>query len=128
MLVALESQARADALLDIGHKIAMHIAARSPQWVSRADVPADVVAEKRTELTEQAHKAGKPLEIVEKMVEGRMRRFYEEVVLGLQTFVLNPDQRVEQALHEAESAAGVRMTVKAFARFRTGEGVDIVRR
>ena len=128
VLVALESPGNADALLDIGHKIAMHIAARSPQWVSRADIPADVVAEKRTELTEQAHKAGKPLEIVEKMVEGRMRRFYEEVVLGLQPFVLNPDQRVEQALHEAENAAGARMTIKAFARFRTGEGIDIVRR
>jgi elongation factor Ts len=128
VLVALESQAPADALLDIGHKIAMHIAARSPQWVFRADIPADVVAEKRAELTEQAQKAGKPLEIVEKMVEGRMRRFYEEVVLGLQPFVLNPDQRVEQALHEAENASGARMTVKAFARFRTGEGIDIVRR
>jgi elongation factor Ts len=128
VLVALESQAPADALLDLGHKIAMHIAARSPQWVSRADIPADVVAEKRAELTEQAHKAGKPLEIVEKMVEGRMRRFYEEVVLGLQPFVLNPDQRVEKALHEAENASGARMTVKTFARFRTGEGIDIVRR
>jgi elongation factor Ts len=83
-----------------------------------------VVAEKRAALTEQARKTGKPPEIVEKMVEGRMRKFYEEVVLRMQPFVLNPDQRVERALKEAEDAAGVKMVVKNFVRFRTGEGID----
>jgi elongation factor Ts len=124
VLVALESAANADALLGIGHKIAMHVAASSPQWVSREDVPAEVVAEKRAALTEQAHNTGKPAAIVEKMVEGRLRKFYEEVVLGLQPFVLNPDQRVELALKEAEEAAGATIVVKAFVRFRTGEGID----
>ena len=60
VLVALESPGNADALLDIGHKIAMHVAASSPLWVSREDIPTEVVAEKRAELTEQAHKTGKP--------------------------------------------------------------------
>ena len=124
VLVALESAGNTAALIDIGHKIAMHVAARSPQWVSRDDIPADVVAEKRAALAEQAHQTGKPPDVVEKMVEGRMRKFYEEVVLGLQPFVLNPDQRVELALSEAEKAAGARIAVKAFARFRTGEGID----
>jgi elongation factor Ts len=124
VLVALESPGHADLVLDIGHKIAMHVAASSPSWVSREDIPAEVVAEKRAELTEQARKTGKPPEIVEKMVEGRMRKFYEEVVLGMQPFVLNPDQRVERALKEAETAAGARIVVRNFVRFRTGEGLD----
>ena len=124
VLVGLESRGDADVVLDIGHKIAMHVAASSPSWVSREDIPAEVVAEKRATLTEQARKTGKPPEIVEKMVEGRMRKFYEEVVLRMQPFVLNPDQRVERALKEAETAAGARIVVKNFVRFRTGEGLD----
>jgi elongation factor Ts len=123
-LVALESPGNADALLDIGHKIAMHVAASSPQWVSREDIPTEVVAEKRAALTEEAHNTGKPPDIVEKMVEGRMRKFYEEVLLSMQPFVLNPDQRVELALREAEQAAGARIVVKVFVRFRTGEGIE----
>ena len=124
VLVALESRGEPAALLAIGHKIAMHVAASAPLWVSREDIPADVVAEKRAELTEQARQTGKPPEIVAKMVEGRMRRFYEEVVLTAQPFVLNPEQRVDQALRDAEHAAGVAVAIKAFVRFRTGEGIE----
>jgi elongation factor Ts len=124
VLVALESQGRADALHDIGHKIAMHVAASAPLWVSREDIPAEVVAQKRAELTAQAQKTGKPSAIAEKMVDGRMRKFYEEVVLSLQPFVLNPEQRVDQVLKDAERAAGVSVAIKAFVRFRTGEGIE----
>ena len=102
----------------------MHIAASAPQWISRDEIPTALVAEKRAELTEQADKTGKPPAIVEKMVEGRMRKFYEDVVLGLQPFVLEPEQRVEQALKDAEQAAGGPITITAFARFQTGEGID----
>jgi len=124
VLVALESPGNADALLDIGHKIAMHIAASSPLWVSRGDIPTEVVAEKRAMLTEEAQKTGKPPDIIQKMVEGRMRKFYEEVVLGMQPFVVDPGQRVERALKEAEKAAGAGIAVKTFVRFRTGEGIE----
>lgn len=124
VLVALESPGNADALLDIGHKIAMHIAASSPLWVSQGDIPTEVVAEKRAVLIDEAQKTGKPPDIVEKMVEGRMRKFYEEVVLDLQPFVLDPGQRVERALKEAEKAAGAGIAVKTFVRFRTGEGIE----
>ena len=106
VLVALESPGDADALLDIGHKIAMHIAASSPLWVSRGDIPTEVVAEKRAVLTDEAQKTGKPPDIVEKMVEGRMRKFYEEVVLDLQPFVLDPGQRVERALKGRKKRRG----------------------
>lgn len=124
VLVALESTANRDALLEVGHKIAMHVAASSPLWISREDIPTDVVAEKRAALAEEAQKSGKPPAIVEKMIEGRMRRFYEDVVLGLQPFVLNLDQRVEHALKEAEAAAGAAIAIKSFVRFRTGEGLE----
>jgi elongation factor Ts len=123
VLVALESAAPPDALLDIGRKLAMHIAASSPQWIGVDDVPAAVVAEKRAALVEQARARGKSGEIVEKIVEGRMRRFFQETVLGLQPFVLNPEQRVSDALQEAEAAASASMAVKAFVRFKTGEGL-----
>ena len=128
VLVALESDARvgaqADAVHDIGHRIAMHVAACSPLWVSREDIPVAVLAQKRAELTAQAHKTGKAPAIVEKMVEGRMRKFYEEVVLGLQPYVLNPDEQVDHALQDAAEAAGVSIAIKAFVRFQTGEGID----
>jgi elongation factor Ts len=124
VLVALESGGDADALLDIGRKVAMHVAASSPLWVSREDIPSEVVAAKQSALSEQAHRAGKPPHIVEKMVEGRMRKFYEEVVLSLQPFVLDRGRRVEQALKEAEKAAGAAIAIGPFVRLQTGEGVD----
>jgi elongation factor Ts len=124
VLVALESDARADVLLGIGRKIAMHTAASAPRWVSGDDIPADVIAEKRRELTEEARTTGKPPAIVEKMVEGRLRKFYEEVVLGRQPFVLNEEQPVEQAIEEAEKEVGAKIAVKGFVRFRTGEGLN----
>ena len=124
VLVALESEAPADALRGFGRKIAMHIAASAPRWVSRDDIPADVIAERRLELTEEAQKTGKPPAIVEKMVEGRLRKFYEEVALGRQPFVLNEEQRVEQAIEEAEKEVGAKIAVKGFVRFRTGEGLN----
>jgi elongation factor Ts len=124
VLVALESAAPPDALLGIGRKLAMHIAAASPQWISVDDIPASVIADKRAALVEQARATGKPPEIVEKMVEGRMRRFIQESVLGLQPFVLNPEQRVSDALLELQAAASAPLSVKAFVRFKTGENLE----
>jgi elongation factor Ts len=113
-----------DALLGIGRKLAMHIAAASPQWIGVDDIPAAVVAEKRAALVEQARATGKAADIVERIVEGRMRRFFQEAVLGLQPFVLNSEQRVSDAIREAETVASASMSVKAFVRFKTGEGLN----
>ena len=101
----------------------MHIAASAPLWVSPDEIPPEVVTEKRTALTEQAERTGKPPAIVDKMVEGRMRKYFEEVVLGRQAFALNPDQRVEDVLREAAMSTGTTVTVDAFVRFKTGEGL-----
>jgi elongation factor Ts len=120
VLVALEGHGPADVLLGLGRAIAMHIAASSPLWISRADIPAEVVVEKRRTLIEQAQSSGKSPAIVEKMVEGRLRRFCEETVLGLQPFALNPGQRVWQVIEEA----AMPIAIKSFVRFRVGEGLQ----
>jgi elongation factor Ts len=124
VLVALESAGDSEVLGDIGRKVAMHIAATGPLSVSVEEIPADAIARERAVLTEQAKESGKPANVIEKMIEGRLRKFYEEVVLTKQAFVLNPDQTVEQALKEAEKAAGAPIKITAFLHYRLGEGVD----
>jgi elongation factor Ts len=124
VLVALESAGKAEVLSDIGRKIAMHVAATAPLAVAVEEIPADAIAREKAILTEQAKDSGKPANVIEKMIEGRLRKFYEEVVLTKQAFVMNPDQTVEQALKEAEKAAGAPITLKAFLHFRLGDGVE----
>jgi elongation factor Ts len=123
VLVALESAGKPEILADIGRKIAMHVAATSPLAVSVDEIPADAIAREKAILTEQAKESGKPANVIEKMIEGRLRKFYEEVVLTKQAFVMNPDVTVEQALKEAEKAAGAPIKLTAFRHFRLGEGV-----
>ena len=95
----------------------MHVAAIAPSWISTADIPASVIDEKRAELLDEAQSSGKPAAIVSKMVDGRLQKFFAEVALGLQPFVLDPDRRVDEVLAAAAT------TVTAFARFRVGEGL-----
>jgi elongation factor Ts len=117
VLVALEGPST--ALSAIGRQVAMHVAASAPQWVAAADIPAEVLAEKRAELHAQAHTSGKPAAVVERMVEGRLRKFTDEVVLLRQPFIIDPDQTVEQALAGASANEPVR--VRAFVRYRVGD-------
>jgi elongation factor Ts len=124
VLVALESAADPSALAHIGHTLAMHVAAQAPLYVSREAIPSEVVAEKRAELAEQARHSGKPPSIVEKMIDGRMRKFYDEVALVQQPFVLNPDQDVAQAIQVAEQSVGAAIAVTAFVRFKIGERLE----
>jgi elongation factor Ts len=119
VLVALEGPAAAtDAL---GRQLAMHVAASAPQWVAPADVPAPVLAEKRAELTAQARTSGKPAAVIEKMVEGRLRKFIDDVVLLRQPFILDPERTVEQALADASAAAGAPIRVRELVRYRVGD-------
>lgn len=124
VLVSLESTASADKLAEIGKQVAMHVAASAPRATSRDDVdPADVQRE-RDVLTAQAKESGRPDNIIEKMVEGRLRKFYEESVLVEQAFVIDPDKTVGAAVEEAAKAAGAPITVKGFVRLALGEGVE----
>ena len=124
VLVALESDGDANALAGIGKQVAMHVAATNPLAATKDEVPADVAEREKAIFVESARESGKPEEIIEKMVEGRMRKFYEESVLLSQSFVINPDVTVEQALKDAEKDAGAPITLKAFVRLALGEGVE----
>ncbi len=123
-LVALETRAPAAVVAGFGRHVAMHIAASAPRWVSSDDIPAEVTSEKRAELLAQARTSGKPDGVVEKMVEGRLRKFADEVALRRQPFIMDPDRTVAEAIEEAARAAGEIITVRAFARFKVGEPLD----
>ncbi len=125
VLVAVQSCAGDKArLTEIGRKIGMHIAATSPLSLSVADIDPAAVERERAIFSEQAAQSGKPPQVVEKMVEGRIRKFYEEVVLLKQAFVMNPDQTVEQFVAGEAKALGAPVAVTGFVRLALGEGVD----
>jgi elongation factor Ts len=124
VLVALESAGDKAALNELGRKIAMHVAATNPLSLSTDDLDPAAVEKEREIFSEQAAASGKPPGVVEKMVEGRLRKFYEEVVLTKQSFVMNPDQTIEQLVAEAGKTLGSPVTIKAFARLALGEGVE----
>lgn len=124
VLVALESEGDADKLAALGKQIAMHVAATNPLALDRDSVdPADVERE-RTVLIEQAKEAGKPEEIAIKMVEGRMRKFYEENCLLDQAFVIDPDNTVTQAVNALAKEIGSDIKVTGYVRFELGEGIE----
>jgi elongation factor Ts len=124
VIVALESKGEPKQLAAFGKQLAMHIAAASPQAVDVESLDKDVVARERAVLTEQAKESGKPAAVIEKMVEGRIRKFYEDVVLLAQAFVHDPETKVSSALAEAEKATGAPIKITGFHRFALGEGID----
>ncbi len=111
-------------LKSFGRQIAMHIAAANPQAVTIDSLDKAVIERERAVLTEQAKESGKPAQVIEKMVEGRLRKFYEEVVLLAQAFVHDPETTVAKAVAEAEKAAGAPIKITGFYRYALGEGID----
>ncbi|MGD9535775.1 MAG: translation elongation factor Ts [Alphaproteobacteria bacterium] len=124
VLVALESSAPAEALQEIGRQLAMHVAAANPQAVSPADLDPELLARERAVLVDQAKASGKPDNIIEKMVEGRLRKFYEEVALLEQVWVIDSESKVGKVVEAAGKAAGAPIAVKGFVRFAIGEGIE----
>lgn len=124
VMVALESAADAGRLADLGRKIAMHVAATNPVALGPEDVDPALLEREKTVLAEQARASGKPENIIEKMVEGRIRKFYEEVTLLKQAFVVDPDETVESAVAKEAEAAGAPIRLVAFVRFSLGEGIE----
>src|SRR5271166_5011577 len=123
VLVALQSEGDKQKLNEIGRQVAMHVAATNPLALKDEDVDAETVERERAIFTEQAKESGKPEKVIKQMIEGRIKKFYQEVVLLKQAFVINPDHTVEQALKEAEKSAGSPIEVTAFVRFELGEGI-----
>ena len=124
VLVALESEGDAAKLKAFGRQVAMHVAATNPLAVSSDDLDQDIVDRERDVLSEQARESGKPEEVIAKMIEGRLRKFFEEVVLLSQTFVSVGENSVEKAVEIASKDIGAPVTIKSFARFALGEGIE----
>jgi elongation factor Ts len=124
VIVALDSAGDEKKLASLGKQIAMHIAAANPQAVDVTTLDHAFVARERAILVEQAKESGKPEAVIEKMVEGRLRKFYEDVVLLQQPFVHDPDMTVAKALEAAEKDGGAPIKITGFHRLALGEGID----
>ncbi|WP_376090699.1 translation elongation factor Ts [Roseomonas sp. CCTCC AB2023176] len=118
VLAALEAADGSDALLTLGRQIGMHVAATSPHALDVSSVSSESLEREKAVLTEQAAASGKPPAVIEKMVEGRIRKFYEEVVLLEQVWVHDGESRVKAVVQKAGA------TLKGFARFQLGEGIE----
>jgi len=116
--------ARTDGFAALVKDIAMHIAAMNPAYVSRDDVPSGVVEKERGIYAAQARESGKPEKVIEKMVEGKLGKFYKEVCLLEQPFVKDPDKTVEKLVVEAVAKLGENISVRRFERFKVGEGIE----
>lgn len=124
VLVGLQSDADKGKLEAFGKQIAMHVAAAKPQAVSRDELDPEILERERAVLSEQARESGKPEEIIEKMVEGRLRKFYEEVCLLDQTFVIDGETQVSKAVEAAGKDAGGAISINGFKMFVLGEGIE----
>ena len=124
IIVALESTGDKAVLATLGKQLAMHIANTNPLSVSSDDIDQDVVARERAIFAEQAKESGKPAEIIEKMVDGRVRKYFEEVTLLAQVFVIDGETKVADVVKNAEKDAGAPIKVTGFVRFALGEGIE----
>ena len=124
VIVGLESTGDKNVLLALGKQIAMHIANTNPASVSEADIDPALVAKEREIFTEQAKETGKPAEVIAKMVEGRVRKFFEESTLLAQTFVIDGESKVKDVVAKAEKDAGAPIKVTKFVRYSLGEGIE----
>ena len=124
VLVAIETTGNVDAARNFARQVAMHVAATNPMALTAEEVDPAAVAREKDIFSAQARESGKPENIIEKMVEGRLRKFYEEVVLLKQAFVINPDLTVEAALKAAEAEIGAPAKITGFVRFALGDGIE----
>jgi len=116
--------AKTDEFKALVRDIAMQIAAAKPEYVSREEVPEEILAKEKEILAAQAANEGKPEKIIQKMVEGRIEKFYKELCLLEQPFVKDPDKTVKQLITEKVSQIGENISMRRFVRFELGEGLE----
>jgi len=128
VLVALKSTADRVRLMDLGKKLAMHIAAAAPIALTPAHISKEVLDHERSVQSEivQQNAAGKPANIVEKMLEGRMRKYYEDVALMEQTWVIDQETKIAKVIENAAKEFGTPVEITGFVRFQVGEGIEKV--
>jgi len=124
VLVALESTGKRETLAAFGRQLAMHVAAANPSYLDIASVDTTALDRERDVLREQARASGKPEAIIDKMVEGRLRKYYEETVLTEQVFVVDGESRVSKVVEAAAKDAGAPIRIAGFVRFALGEGIE----
>jgi elongation factor Ts len=124
VLVALESTGDKAKLLDLGKKIAMHIAAARPESLDISSVSPEGLEREKQIFAEQARNSGKPESIIEKMVEGRVKKYYQETVLLEQIFVMDNKTPISQVVVDAAKDVGAPVTLKGFIRYELGEGIE----
>jgi elongation factor Ts len=124
VLVAVESTGNKEKLAALGKQLAMHVAAANPQALSAEAVDKAVVERERAVLTDKAKASGKPDAVVAKMVEGGLRKFYEETVLLEQTYVIDNESKVKDAVEKAAKEVGAPVKVAGFVRMALGEGIE----
>ncbi|MGG3507379.1 translation elongation factor Ts [Paenibacillus sp. FSL W8-0187] len=115
---------KTDQFKEFARDIAMHIAAANPKYVRREEVPTEELEKEKEILKNQALNEGKPEKIVEKMVEGRINKYYEEYCLLEQSFIKDPDKTINTLLNEKISTIGENISIRRFARFELGEGLE----
>ena len=116
--------AKTEGFKTLAKDIAMQIAAANPAYVSRSEVPASIIEHERDILRVQALNEGKPAHIVEKMIDGRVEKYYKEVCLLEQPFIKDPDKTVTQLITESISKIGENIAVRRFTRYQLGEGIE----
>jgi len=116
--------AKTDKFKDLAHDVAMHIAASAPKYLNREEVLAEEIAKEKEVYAEQLKNEGKPEEMIEKILEGKINKFYGEICLLEQPFIKDEDKTVEQILVQASSEIGEKVTLRRFARYELGEGIE----
>jgi elongation factor Ts len=124
VLVALESAAPADKLQSLGKQLAMHVAAANPEFLDIASVDPKAVEREKNVQRETARASGKPDDIIEKMLEGRMRKFYEEVCLLEQIFIMDGETKISALLEKAAKEVGAPVKLAGYVRYALGEGIE----
>ena len=124
VLVALESAGDTARLEALGKQIAMHVAAANPLFLDTSSVDQGALDREKAVLTEQAQASGKPANVIEKMVEGRIRKYYEEVCLTEQIFVIDQENKISKVLETVAKEIGAPVKLTGFARFALGEGIE----
>ena len=125
VLVGIESEADKVSLSTVGKQIAMHIAATSPQSLNIEDLDQDLVKRERQVLIDQSIASGKPSEIAEKMVVGRMQKFYQDVVLNEQTFVIDGETKIKDVIKKLEKDLNTKVKLSGFKKLTLGEGIEV---
>jgi len=114
--------ARTEQFRGFVRDVSMHIAAASPQWVSSEEVPADIIAKEKEIAVAQMQASGKPAAVLEKIAEGKIKKFFEDTCLLNQSFVKDPDKTIDQLLKETIATLGENIAIRRFVRFALGEG------